>query len=268
MLNSAEQAWNKFWRFGIFIFMTKWNFMLSWVEHEKKSYNLEARFCCPLKETVVYNVSEEEMPWSDCVGSQYDLNIGFTYACKQLFAWHGPNESSCIFEWSLLLFFRYIYAQIFITQRSCWLCLSRIWWRLGPAYGQTGLMQAMPWNVVNHWSINKVREKSRERHNHKPQPFPDTKRKRKQTKPNKPKSNKRTKSIKLSSLFPRRGNRNAKRTNVPVDILKYMLLFFWVNKRWCFMWIADDSHKMSLLCQKNNKIVECPLVEFRLTLQE
>ena len=57
---------------------------------------------------------------------------------------------------------------------------------------------------------NKVREKSRECHNHKPQPFSDTKRKRKQTKPNKRKSNKRTKSIKISSLF--RGNRNTKRT--------------------------------------------------------
>ena len=58
----------------------------------------------------------------------------------------------------------------------------------------------------------KVREKSWECHNHKPQPFPDTKRKRKQTKPNKRKSNKRTKSTKISSLFPKQGNRNAQRT--------------------------------------------------------
>ena len=58
----------------------------------------------------------------------------------------------------------------------------------------------------------KVRETSRECHNHKPQAFPDTKRKSKPTNPNKPKSNKRTKSTKISSLFPRRGNRNAKRT--------------------------------------------------------
>ena len=58
----------------------------------------------------------------------------------------------------------------------------------------------------------KVREKSRECHNHKPQPFPDTKRKRKPTNPNKHKSNKRTKSTKISSLFPKRGNRNTKRT--------------------------------------------------------
>ena len=58
----------------------------------------------------------------------------------------------------------------------------------------------------------KVREKSRECHNHKPQPFPDTKRKRKQTNQNKRKSKKRTKSTKISSLFPKRANRDAKRT--------------------------------------------------------
>ena len=59
---------------------------------------------------------------------------------------------------------------------------------------------------------NKVREKSRECHNHKPQPFPDPKRKRKPTNLNKHKPNKRTKSTKISSLFPKRGNRNTKRT--------------------------------------------------------
>ena len=58
----------------------------------------------------------------------------------------------------------------------------------------------------------KVREKSRECHNHKPQPFPDPKRKRKLTNLNKHKPNKRTKSTKISSLFPKRGNRNTKRT--------------------------------------------------------
>ena len=58
----------------------------------------------------------------------------------------------------------------------------------------------------------KVREKSRECHNHKPQSFLDTKRKRKQTKPNKCKSNKHTKSTKISSLFPKRGSRSTKRT--------------------------------------------------------
>ena len=55
-----------------------------------------------------------------------------------------------------------------------------------------------------------VREKSRECHNHKPQPFLDPKRKRKPTISNKHKSNKRTKSTKISSLFPKRGNRNTK----------------------------------------------------------
>ena len=57
----------------------------------------------------------------------------------------------------------------------------------------------------------KGREKFRECHNHKPQPFPDPKRKRKLTNPNKHKSNERTKST-ISSLFPKRGNRNTKRT--------------------------------------------------------
>ena len=58
-----------------------------------------------------------------------------------------------------------------------------------------------------------VREKSRECHNHKPQPFLDRKRKRKPTNPNRIKPDKRTKSIKISSsLFPKRGNRNTKRT--------------------------------------------------------
>ena len=44
---------------------------------------------------------------------------------------------------------------------------------------------------------NKIREKSRECH------LPDTKRNRKPTNPNKHKSNKRRKSTKISSLFPR-----------------------------------------------------------------
>ena len=60
-------------------------------------------------------------------------------------------------------------------------------------------------------ATKKVREKSRECHNHKLQPFPDPKRKRKPTNPNKHKPSKRTKSTKISSLFPKRGNRNTKR---------------------------------------------------------
>ena len=66
--------------------------------------------------------------------------------------------------------------------------------------------------IGDHSRKKKVREKSRECHSHKPQPFPDTKRKRKPTNPNKHKSNKRTKSTKISFLFPKRGNRNTKRT--------------------------------------------------------
>ena len=62
------------------------------------------------------------------------------------------------------------------------------------------------------YMVKKVREKSRECHNHKTQPFPDPKRKRKPTNLNKHKPNKRTKSSKISSLFPKWGNRNTKRT--------------------------------------------------------
>ena len=76
------------------------------------------------------------------------------------------------------------------------------------------------WQKLKHGKIaykifmntKKVSEKSRECHNHKPQPFPDTKRKRKPTNLNKHKPNKRTKSTKITSLFPKRGNRNTKRT--------------------------------------------------------
>ena len=67
--------------------------------------------------------------------------------------------------------------------------------------------------IINIFLVRKkVREKSRECHNHKPQPFPDPKRKRKPMNLNKHKPNKRTKSTKVSSLFPKRGNRNTKRT--------------------------------------------------------
>ena len=58
----------------------------------------------------------------------------------------------------------------------------------------------------------KVREKSRECHIHKPLAFPTLRGRVKQTKPTKRKSNKRTESTKISSLFPKRGIRNAKRT--------------------------------------------------------
>ena len=67
----------------------------------------------------------------------------------------------------------------------------------------------------------KVREKSRECHNHNPQPFPDPKRKRKPTNLKKHKPNKRTKSTKISSLFPKRGNRNTKRTEKHKNKMKH-----------------------------------------------
>ena len=67
----------------------------------------------------------------------------------------------------------------------------------------------------------KVREKSGECHNRKTQAFPDPKRKRKPRNPNKHKSNKRTKSTKISSLFPKRGNRNTKRTEKHKNKMNY-----------------------------------------------
>ena len=63
-------------------------------------------------------------------------------------------------------------------------------------------------------SKKKVREKSRECHNHKPQPFPSQKPKERGNRQNRTSanSNKRTKSTKISPLFPKRGNHSAKRT--------------------------------------------------------
>ena len=72
--------------------------------------------------------------------------------------------------------------------------------------------EKIPVKTVEGKQAKKVRKKSRECHNHKPEPFPDPKRTRKPTNPNKHKPNKRTKSTKISSLFPKRGNRNTKRT--------------------------------------------------------
>ena len=68
------------------------------------------------------------------------------------------------------------------------------------------------WHKVRHTTKKKGKRKVQGVPYHKPQPFPDPKRKRKPTKPNKHKPNKHTKSTKISSLFPKRGNRNTKRT--------------------------------------------------------
>ena len=84
---------------------------------------------------------------------------------------------------------------------------------------------------ISNLVVKMVKEKSRECHNQKPQPFLDTKRKRKPTNPNKHKSNKRTKSTKISSLFPKRGNRNAKRTEKYKNDLR---LFCFV----CFLFLV------------------------------
>ena len=62
--------------------------------------------------------------------------------------------------------------------------------------------------------LKKLIEKSRECHNHKPQPTPDTKWKRKMTKTTRTKqTNKCTSSTQTSSLFPKRGDHNAKRND-------------------------------------------------------
>ena len=81
-----------------------------------------------------------------------------------------------------------------------------------PAFERSKLLDGCCVHQLCFLVPKRVREKSRECHNHKLQPFPDIKRKRKPTNPNKHKSIKRTKSTKISSLFPKRGNRNTKRT--------------------------------------------------------
>ena len=58
----------------------------------------------------------------------------------------------------------------------------------------------------------KVGEKSRECHNHNPSPSQTRRGRGNRQNQNKRKSNKRTKSTKINSLFPKRGNRNGKRT--------------------------------------------------------
>ena len=94
---------------------------------------------------------------------------------------------------------------------------SHHWTENLPSFTNVRILSALVntslfYDVVLCHGKKRVRKKSRECHNHKPQPFPDTKRKRKSTNPNKHKSNKRTKTTKISSLFPKRGNCNAKRT--------------------------------------------------------
>ena len=69
------------------------------------------------------------------------------------------------------------------------------------------VMRKVPLKHMQRTHITKKKSK-RKVHNHKPQPFSDPKRKRKPTNLNKHKPNKRTKSTKISSLFPKRGNKN------------------------------------------------------------
>ena len=128
------------------------------------------------------------------------------YSINNVFSWGlgGAAVCGCGTPWAFLLpfFFLSILFRKYVLRclrshakwllrllwTSCWYC------RLTLCYLFT-----------KHKNFQKkVIENSRRCHNHnrKPQSFIYTKRKRKQTKPNKRKSNKRTKSTKISSLFP------------------------------------------------------------------
>ena len=93
-----------------------------------------------------------------------------------------------------------------------WRSISNWKYSLGSLYANRIFMCFCIKSSIGTQGEKKVRGKFRECHNHKPQPFPDPKRKRKPTNLNKHTPNKRTKSTKISSLFPKRGNRNTKRT--------------------------------------------------------
>ena len=101
MLNSAELAqlswaWKKFQNFNsVLRFINKTNFILSWVEHEKKFYNLGP--CVTIKDSeqtahpfsmarvlvypsldspeAVEGTCEQWRPWSDCADAQANLSL-------------------------------------------------------------------------------------------------------------------------------------------------------------------------------------------------
>ena len=102
----------------------------------------------------------------------------------------------------------HIEAAAIVTYVCTCICTALLSW--------VTLAHLVPLSVIKrrpvHFILKTVKEKSMECHNYKPQPFTDTKRNGKQTKPNKRKSNKRTKSTKINSFFPKRGNCNAERT--------------------------------------------------------
>ena len=111
-------------------------------------------------------------------------------------------------NWALKLFITHLvmlWCQE-ANEGSCkLLCLrmySRAFMGLPGTLGYAVSHQAPPCLPYTQPRAQKVRGKSRRCHKYTPQPFPDTKRKRKQTKPNKRKSNKRTKNTKINSLFP------------------------------------------------------------------
>ena len=133
-------------------------------------------------------------------------------------------------RWSLMCIWRHLcghitlnqrrrsYSEIVPTSYACWDSITGLLatsqnYHISMITEQHSFIYSLKHTVIicSPCKQKNVREKSREWHNHKPQPFPDTKRKRKPTNPNKHKSNKRTKSTKIT-LFRKRGNRNAKRT--------------------------------------------------------
>ena len=158
-----------------------------------------------------------------------------TFARSCVRCWK-PKPKAAVFNtsqgtWRMLMYWKNIFDRYYCikTENICYISryflpyfVSPFHWclaneistyyapcRAGRYTSRNGSKSVAP--VRSYWK-KKVREKSRECHNHKPQPFPHPKRKRKPTNLNKHIPNKRTKSTKFSSLFPKRGNRNTKRT--------------------------------------------------------
>ena len=85
---------------GIFIFISKENFMLSWVEHEKSFITLgpDVRICScaknhqsrcsPFIHSVVFNnsVSWQWGPWSDCMDFSDNLGLPSLHMPKDMFS--------------------------------------------------------------------------------------------------------------------------------------------------------------------------------------
>ena len=122
------------------------------------------------------------------------------FKCPKLHVYTLLTENKLNDLWAI----KYIFCSCIICVGSC-TCQYR-------SMKSPDIFRPILVQTKNYKSGKKIRKKSRECHNHKPQSFSDPKRKRKPTNPNKHKPNKRTKSTKISSLFPKRDNRNTKST--------------------------------------------------------